>query len=91
MRMSPSGLIAAGLVIAAIGGAVPVNHAGHCREDARCWNWRTMGNHKRGVVTLAGRHKVIGPIAFDRLDNACRIDWTRSPHLTGDGPRCIVR
>ncbi len=85
-------LIAVGTIGAALAfSAAPDSAAAICHEDARCWNWRTMGNHKRGVVTLAGRHKVVGPVAFDRLDNACRIDWERTHKLRGDGARCDVQ
>lgn len=58
-----------------------------CMEDRPCWRWRTMGNHRRGVWTIGGRHLVVGPAGFDRLNRAFRIDWTRSVKLRGDGTR----
>jgi hypothetical protein len=64
---------------------------GPCMEDMPCHNWRTMDNHRRGVVTLAGRFKVVTGPQFDRLNRACRIDWERSAKLRFDGPRCDVQ
>lgn len=65
---------------------------GYCgAEDGAFWNWRSCGNHKRGVITLAGRKLVVGPVRFDRLNRAFRIDWTRSPRLHGDGHRLDVQ
>lgn len=85
-------LIAVGLTGAALAFCTaPDSAAARCAEDSPCWNWRTMGNHTRGVTTLAGRHKIVGPVAFDRLDDACRIDWERSRELRGDGSRCNMQ
>lgn len=58
-----------------------------CQEDQPCWNWRTMGNHKRGIVTLAGRRLSVGPARFDAINAGFRIDWQRTPRLKGDGAR----
>ncbi len=55
-----------------------------CHEDAPCWNWRTMGDGERGVVTLAGRFKVVDGHHFDELRRVKRIDWTRTARLRGD-------
>lgn len=55
-----------------------------CQEDMACWNWRTMGNGTRGLVTLAGRHKVVDGHHFNELARVRRIDWARSAHLVGD-------
>jgi hypothetical protein len=38
-----------------------------CLEDEPCWDWANMGNRKRGVVTLWGNFKVVGPCQFNRL------------------------
>ena len=38
-----------------------------CAEDAPCWVWSRMGNHRRGIVTLSGNVRVVGPCAFQRL------------------------
>ena len=70
-------------------GAHAVRYCGP--EDGPAWNWRRCGNHKRAIVTLAGRRLVVGPIRFDRIDDAFRIDWTATPKLRGDGPRNDVQ
>jgi len=69
--------------------AVPITAASPsaspvCHEDERCWNWATMGNRSRGIVTTGGRRMVVTPPTFRRLALAGRIDWQRSPHLRGD-------
>jgi hypothetical protein len=59
--------------------------AGSCAEDAPCWVWSTMGNHKRSVATRDGAwHVVVGPCRFARLAHGDYIDWSRTPHLRGD-------
>ncbi len=58
-----------------------------CAEDMRCWNWRTMGNHRRGIVTYDGLFLVVGPQAFDRLNRHYEIDWCTTRKLRGDGRR----
>ena len=55
-----------------------------CAEDQPCWNWRTMGNHKRSIVLTNGRRIVVGPASFDGIRREGRIDWTRTPRLRGD-------
>ena len=55
-----------------------------CTEDQSCWNWRTMGNHHRGVTLTSGRREVVGPVRFDRLKARHLIDWAKSGHLKGD-------
>lgn len=55
-----------------------------CAEDDPCWNWRTIGNRLRGVVTVDGRRRVVGGQQFDALDRARRIDWKLTPRLRGD-------
>jgi hypothetical protein len=50
-----------------------------------------MGNHERGIVTLAGRRTVVGPVRFDRLNRGYRIDWTATRYLRGDGHRFNVQ
>ncbi len=80
--------------LAFAGNDAPANTTGgtpYCQEDAPCWNWRTMGDHKRGVVLLSGRHLVVGPVRYDRLNSALRIDWSRTPKLKGDGHRYDVQ
>lgn len=62
-----------------------------CAEDARCWRWRTMGDHRRGIVTIGGRKRVVGPRAFDRANRGFWIDWRRTPRLPGDGRRYDAR
>lgn len=53
-----------------------------CHEDAPCWNWATMGNHRRGVRTVGGRRLVVGPHRFVAI--RAHIDWSRTPALRGD-------
>lgn len=55
-----------------------------CAEDQPCWNWRTMGNHQRGIVLTNGRRLVVNPLSFDGYRRERRIDWTRTPRLRGD-------
>ncbi len=50
-----------------------------------------MGNHQRGIVTLAGTRLVVSPARFDRLNRAFRIDWSRSRYMRADGPRYNVQ
>jgi hypothetical protein len=61
-------------------------HAGapaKCQEDAPCFTWSTMGNHKRGIATVDGAwRRIVGPCEFARLYRY--IDWSRTPHLRGD-------
>lgn len=65
--------------------------SGGCQEDMPCWNWASMGNHRRGVVTLtAGRH-VVNPCRFQRLMRAGRIDYGASGALLGDTLAMRVR
>lgn len=55
--------------------------ASTCQEDDPCWNWVTMGNRKRGVVTLWGTPKVVGPCEFRALWMAGSLRY----HVTVDG------
>jgi len=43
-----------------------------CVEDMPCWSWSTMGNRKRGIVTVYGTPKVVGPCGYRRV-------WERTP------------
>lgn len=38
-----------------------------CFEDEPCWRWPTMGNHRRGVVTMNGTPLVVTVRRFCRL------------------------
>lgn len=58
-----------------------------CQEDMRCWNWRTMGNKRRGIVTNTGHKLIVQPGTFDLLNRSFRIDWSRTRYLRGDGHR----
>lgn len=50
---------------------VPAAHAAtRCAEDDACWNWATMGNHTRGVITAHGTRVVVGPCTFQRFARA---------------------
>ena len=55
-----------------------------CYEDMPCFQWPTMGNFRRGIVTVGGRRLVVGPCRFQRIALAERIDWRRSGNLPGD-------
>lgn len=55
-----------------------------CLEDMPCFQWPTMGNFRRGIVTVGGRRLVVGPCRFQRIALAERIDWRRSGNLPGD-------
>lgn len=89
--MTPRRIITGALLGAALAavpgaaGGAPVHRATRCMEDSACWNWRTMGNHRRGIYLQGGPTRIVvtGP-AFDRYRAAHRIDWTRTPHLKGD-------
>ena len=50
------------------------------------WNWRTMGNKKRGVILKNGQKKVVGPEEYDRLKAAGQLS-DRTPKLRGDDPK----
>lgn len=47
-----------------------------CAEDAPCWSWSTMGNHRRGVVTLHGNVRIVGPCTFARWMHTGRIAYS---------------
>lgn len=63
-----------------------------CHEDAPCWNWATMGDHKRGVIIIAGRSRtgkdltrkvVATPCEYQHLRRAGLVHAS-TPHLRGD-------
>lgn len=58
-----------------------------CHEDRPCFNWRTMGNHQRGLWTISGKHVVVTARQFDILNRGFRINWDTSAGLKGDGHR----
>jgi hypothetical protein len=58
--------------------------APRCQEDAPCWHWPTMGNHKRGIVTMNGTPLVVGPCRFARMMRAGNIDYQPTDYLRGD-------
>jgi hypothetical protein len=55
-----------------------------CQEDAPCWNWATMGDHRRGVVTVLGTRAVVSPCRFARMFRTGAIDYRASGTLKGD-------
>lgn len=63
--------------------AAPASAAIRCHEDQACWSWSTMGNHKRGVVTMAGNRRIVGPCQFERLVREHWIDL-RGQRMKGD-------
>jgi hypothetical protein len=79
-----------GAVILTLGfglGSVPVHAQDRCIEDdpSGCWSWSKHGNQRRGITTTSGRHIVVGPCRFAKLDRRDRIDRTQTPKLKGDG------
>lgn len=57
-----------------------------CQEDAPCWVWSRMGDHKRGVVDLrTNALVVVGPCAFRRLwmHGNARL-WSQADRMRGD-------
>jgi hypothetical protein len=55
-----------------------------CQEDAPCWNWASMGNHRRGVVTVLGAHVVVSPCRFQRYRRWHALDMRASGRMKGD-------
>ena len=55
-----------------------------CAEDDVCWNWATMGNQRRGIVTMHGTPMVVGPCRFQRLMRAGVVDYRTSDVMRGD-------
>ena len=53
-------------------------------EDDPCWNWATMGNRKRGVVTVWGTPINVGPCRFAKLRRAHRLTYAPIDHMRGD-------
>jgi len=46
------------LVLVGLGALSSVAHSKACMEDDPCFNWRTMGNHSRGIYTTIQGHRV---------------------------------
>lgn len=58
--------------------------ATRCTEDMPCWNWATMGNGRRGIVTMWGTPKVVTCGGMRHLVKTRNLDpYTR--RLRGDG------
>lgn len=55
-----------------------------CMEDAPCWTWPTMGNRRRGIVSMSGARVIVGACRFARMARRGRIDWSRTDRLRGD-------
>ncbi len=62
-----------------------------CHEDEACWNWVTMGNHRRGIMTIGGRRVVVSACAYRRMHTARTIDHRASGHFLGDALALRVR
>jgi hypothetical protein len=60
---------------------LPTGAQASCQEDQPCWNWATMGNQHRGVVTLYGNSRVVNPCQFRRLWQMGHLRY----HVTVDG------
>jgi hypothetical protein len=41
-----------------------------CQEDLPCWNWASMGDHRRGARTIYGDTIVAGPCVYAKLRRA---------------------
>ena len=70
--------------------AVPV--AGkNCQEDEPCWTWSTMGNKRRGIVTMWGTPKVVTCGQYRHLYRTGNLDiGSRPGSMRGDWS-CIGR
>lgn len=55
----------------------------HITEDDPRFNWRTMGNGKRGVILNDGTRKVVDGKTFDRLKRQGKLS-KKTPKLKGD-------
>lgn len=81
-------ILTAGLALAADGGNVePADaapRASVCQEDQPCWNWVTMGNRRRGIVTRSGGRMIVNGCQFQRLMNSGRIDYRPRDVMRGD-------
>lgn len=55
-----------------------------CQEDAPCWNWATMGNHKRGVIVANSFDVLVSPCRYQRFMKLGLIDRKATPRLKGD-------
>lgn len=64
---------------------------GGCQEDMPCWNWASMGDHRRGVVTMFGTPLVVSPCKFQRLMKMRVIDYRPDDVLKGDKLAMRVR
>lgn len=71
------------LILSAAFGVAAASVHVPCTEGDACWSWPTMGNHKRGVVTVHGTPLVVGPCRFARLYRAHVIRYA----ITVDGVR----
>jgi hypothetical protein len=49
-----------------VNGCVDTDSVSNCQEDEPCWNWVTMGNGTRGVVTMHGVRRVVNACTFKR-------------------------
>ena len=64
----------------------PASASAKCHEDMKCWNWSTMGNHKRGVTLTNGKRVVV---TADQLCSLLGKSRVRSaPPLKGDERVC---
>ena len=55
-----------------------------CVEDEPCWHWPTMGNRKRGIVSMRGTHVIVSPCRFSLMME--RRSW-RERRIMGWGMR----
>lgn len=76
----------AALAVAGDAAASTPQSAIRCVEDAPCWTWSKMGNHKRGIVTAYGTPKIVGPSGYRRIwfDTPRSMRHLLGPKMKGD-------
>lgn len=55
-----------------------------CAEDMPCWDWTSMGNRQRGVVTMYGDPINVTPVEFCRLMWRHELDYLPQDYQRGD-------
>lgn len=83
MRRAALALAALSIAAGAIVGAPAATRA-VCQEDAPCWNWASMGDHHRGIVSMHGTPLVVSPCRFKKLMQSGMLDYRFSDVMRGD-------
>lgn len=84
MKMLTAVLVA--LLVGFVGATAPAPARAErvrCTEDMPCWNWATMGDKHRGVVTMWGTPKVVSCGGLRWLVRHGDLD-PHTPRLRGD-------